>query len=30
MGNKRNNDVEKLIKLVIAGDSDAFSALVEQ
>ena len=30
MGNKRNNDVEKLIKLVIAGASDAFSALVEQ
>ena len=30
MGNKRNNDVEKLIKLVITGDSDAFSALVEQ
>ena len=30
MDNKRNNDVEKLIKLVIAGDSDAFSALVEQ
>lgn len=30
MGNKRNIDVEKLIKLVIAGDSDAFSALVEQ
>ena len=30
MEKKRNYDVEKLINLVISGDSDAFSALVEK
>ena len=30
MGTNRNYEVEKLIDLVISGDSDAFSALVEK